>query len=86
MLHRNYDGKQNCSGCRFWSEMLARVSGEDLEAMCINKESPKYTRYTSEIITCEKWLSGHLGAVDQPGDIEEIITMYKEDDKNGISQ
>lgn len=59
---------RTCSGCRWWSEMLAQAKGGGpVEAMCLNQESPNSTRYVTQSQTCRAWQDGSMGAVDQPG-------------------
>jgi hypothetical protein len=67
MSDRTYGETQNCAGCRYWSEMIARCNGGPVEAMCINYVSPNNMKYTTARTTCGFWASGHLGAVDEPG-------------------
>lgn len=70
MDHRTYGETRNCKGCRYWSEMLAQAGGscDGVEAMCMNPDSPKRNRYTPGHDSCSAWASGHMGAVDEPGD------------------
>ena len=65
--YRSWGKTKNCKGCRYWSEMLAKVDGCSVKAMCINKESQNIGNYTFATTTCIKWKSGELGAVDSPG-------------------
>jgi hypothetical protein len=44
------------------------VGGGPVQAMCINKASPRYMAYVMPRERCAAWESGHLGAVDEPGD------------------
>lgn len=64
-MTRAYGETKNCAGCRFWSEMIARCSGGDVEAMCLGRGTMG-RRYTTARQTCDHWKSGHLGAVDDP--------------------
>lgn len=64
---RSYGETQNCKGCRFWSEMVARARGEKVEALCLNQHSPNSLKYVTATVTCDAWASGHLGAIDEPG-------------------
>lgn len=69
---------QKCSGCRWWSEMIAKSDSEtmgEVHAMCINHLSPRWSRYQAPHQVCEAWASGHAGAVDEPGQ----ITPYPEE-------
>lgn len=56
-----------CSTCRYWSEMIAMTIGPAVSAMCLKKDGPKHGAMTVELSTCAAWQSGHLGAVDAPG-------------------
>lgn len=68
MSHRTDGATHNCAGCRYWSEMIAKSHGPAVLAMCIAPEgSPLHGKYTREKTTCSAWASGHLGAVDEPG-------------------
>lgn len=58
-----------CGGCRYWSEMIAMSGAEtggQLKAVCLNTHSPKYSAYMGQHEACQKWKSGHLGAIDDP--------------------
>ena len=58
---------ENCEGCRYWSEMLAFCDGAGpVQAMCLCDAGPKRGKYTIGRESCQKWESGHLGAVDDP--------------------
>lgn len=66
--HRTYGETRNCKGCRYWSEMLAQcVGGGPVQAVCLCPTSPARGQYMSPSRTCAEWASGHLGAVDEPG-------------------
>lgn len=80
MFHRNYGETQNCKGCRFWSEMIAQANGDGVTAMCINSGSPEKGKYKADYQKCDKWASGHYGAIDSPGEAEEIARLYTEED------
>lgn len=57
-----------CLDCRHWSEMIARCNGTGpVEAMCLNKASRNYMKYTVDRVTCDHWQDGSLGRVDEPG-------------------
>lgn len=60
-----------CEGCRFWSEMIAKsdpsTSGQ-VAALCLNAKSPEHGQYKVARSGCNHWASGHLGAVDMPGE------------------
>ena len=65
--YRSWGKTRNCHGCRYWSEMIAKVEGGVLSAMCICGDSPNNGRYTTRATHCSAWDEGSLGAVDQPG-------------------
>lgn len=69
MNHRTYGETKDCKGCRYWSEMIAQCAGGGpVQAMCLNqKPAPLSGKYTSGGQTCDAWASGHLGAIDEPG-------------------
>jgi len=77
--HRTWGQTQNCKGCRFWSEMLAKSDGGPVFAMCLNSKSSEYQNYKAGFGRCDEWKSGHLGAVDSPGESEVIIKAYAEE-------
>lgn len=58
---------RSCSGCRYWSELIAISSCGEVAAMCLNKEGPRYIDHTRGHDRCRAWQSGHLGAIDDPG-------------------
>ena len=69
---RTYGQTQDCRGCRFWSEMVAMVDHRVLRALCLAKEpAPMSLQYTHGLQKCDAWASGHLGAIDDPGDDPE---------------
>ena len=61
----------NCESCRFWSEMVAQSKGYEIEALCLNPQSPFRMKYTMEKNGCKQWRENIFGAVDEPG-IEEM--------------
>lgn len=67
MNHRTYGETNNCKGCRFWSEMLAESNETGITAYCLSGgiNMGKYMRGSQN---CGDWRSGHLGAIDEPGD------------------
>lgn len=80
--------EKNCSGCRYWSEMVARAGGGadnvagDTEALCLNAESPFRNKYKTGRATCAFWKLNTLGAVDDPPDYGEATrAAYAESDK-----
>ena len=66
MEHRTYGTTRNCKGCRYWSEMIARAHQGPLEAYCLSP-GEMHGKWKSEKQTCSGWKSGHLGAIDEPG-------------------
>lgn len=78
MDHRSYGETKDCKGCRYWSEMLAMCgpeSGGQVVAMCLSPDSPNKGKYTTKRGRCDKWASGHLGAVDEPGQDPEAYSL-----------
>ena len=68
--------KQNCSGCRWWSEMLAQSYDAGIEAMCLNPKSRFQAKYTRERQVCAEWGANTMGAIDEPGQPEDILDLY----------
>lgn len=71
MDHRTYGETRTCKGCRYWSEMIAgnlHNGGGEIEAMCLSPISAARGKYMGPARTCDAWASGHLGAVDEPGE------------------
>lgn len=69
MSDRTFGETQNCRGCRYWSEMVARCQGGGpVESLCLSRESPLHGKYTVGSTSCAAWKSGHFGAIDEPGD------------------
>lgn len=65
--------KTNCGSCRFWSEMCAQArEAGPIEALCLSGVGTKAGKYTTAIMTCESWRSGHHGAVDSPHNYGEV--------------
>jgi hypothetical protein len=78
---RTYGTTDNCAGCRFWSEMIARsVGGNPIEAICLAPDSPNQSQYVTGRTACAAWKSGHFGATDEPIDGDEIRAAYAEED------
>jgi hypothetical protein len=69
-----YTGENQCDGCRYWSEMIARAGGwttnprGDTEALCLAKNSPYALQYTTGETTCLAFARNTCGAVDEPPD------------------
>lgn len=75
MDHRTYGETKNCKGCRYWSEMIAKCGpdpGGNVVAMCLSPDSPAKGTYKAGFQKCEKWASGHFGAVDEPGQEPDV--------------
>ena len=85
MDHRSYGETKNCKGCRYWSERIARLEGSGVTAMCLSPDSAERGKYKLGPQTCGKWASGHYGAVDSPGDAEEIVRLYAEEAEQNIT-
>jgi hypothetical protein len=68
MSHRTNGETRNCKGCRYWSEMIAQsLGGGPVQAMCLSATSTYRGQYMSCARMCTEWASGHLGAIDEPG-------------------
>jgi hypothetical protein len=67
--HRSYGETHDCKGCRYWSEMIAGCNGDGpVKALCLApKPAPNHGQYMAAWQKCDAWASGHLGAVDEPG-------------------
>lgn len=59
-----------CLDCWFWSDMIARCNGSGpVEAMCLNRESRNYMKYTVAHVSCDKWEDSMNGfRIDSPGE------------------
>lgn len=79
----------NCSSCRYWSEMLAQSIGVGpVEAMCLDAESPNRGLYIAGSSHCSRWKHNELGAVDNPAFLrsgEDADAAYSEYDERGAS-
>ena len=67
MFHRTQGATRDCKGCRYWSEMIAQAQGGTVTALCLNGGGPRHGQYTAGYGRCDQWASGHLGAIDEPG-------------------
>jgi hypothetical protein len=58
--------------------MIARsIGGGPVEAMCLVDDGPFSGKYVIGRQRCDKWKSGHFGAVDDPPNYgEETRAMY----------
>jgi len=77
--HRDYDGTQNCGGCRYWSELLAMADETGVKAMCLSSDSRFARTYTTRRQVCAQWAEGSLGAVDDP-DWGDMVPYENEED------
>ena len=65
--NRTYGKTKDCKGCRYWSEMIAKVVGMGpLQSLCLNKNSKQAYFYTRPDTHCPEWADGEYGAVDDP--------------------
>lgn len=71
-MRTGWVGERDCSGCRFWSEMIAMVQAGETVAMCLGAGIMK-GRYTTERQTCDSFARNTLGAVDDPPDYGEAV-------------
>jgi len=62
-----------CETCRFWSDRIAHAGDTEMEAMCLNEDSPFYSTFVTENSWCPKWDYNAWGAIDElePPDPEE---------------
>ena len=68
MFHRSYGETNDCKGCRYWSEMIAKSDGGGpVQAMCLNSKSENSSKYTCGWNKCAAWESGEYGAIDELG-------------------
>ena len=81
---RTYGETQNCHGCRYWSEMIAKFDGgPGVEAMCLASSGPKGSQYTFGSDWCGSWRSGHHGAIDDPPNYgEKTQALYRAEEEN----
>lgn len=63
--------ERNCSGCRYWSEMIAMVRGSETVAMCLGS-GPWQRKYTRAVQTCTAFAKNSAGAVDDPPNYGEV--------------
>lgn len=56
---------RNCSGCRYWSEMIAMVQAGEVVAMCLGGGAMK-GKYTTRRQLCDSYAKNTAGAVDEP--------------------
>lgn len=62
--YRSWGMTRDCKGCRFWSEMLARVDNGTTKAACLAPAGRG--QFHPAGYTCTSWQSGELGAIDDP--------------------
>lgn len=78
-MRTGWVGERNCSGCRYWSEMIAMVQAGETVAMCLGTGTMK-GRYTTERQTCDSFARNTWGAVDDPPNYgEEVRAQYAEE-------
>lgn len=66
--------ERNCSGCRYWSEMLACAQGGgSVEAMCLAPSGAHAGTYVFGNDQCGSFAKNTLGAVDDPPDYGESV-------------
>lgn len=64
--------ERNCSGCRYWSEMIAQsIGGAHVEALCLTPSGPAKGKYMVGTQTCNAFAKNSHGAVDDPPDYGE---------------
>jgi hypothetical protein len=75
---RNAGVTRTCAGCRYWSEEHATWrSGQIVSAWCVHTSGPPPSVWLPPPgHSCELWASGHLGAIDTPGN----APLYAESD------
>lgn len=71
--------ERNCSGCRYWSEMVAMVRNDDVVAMCLGGGAWA-GKYTKAQQSCDSYAKNSHGAVDDPPDYgEESRAAYEKE-------
>lgn len=65
--------ERNCSGCRYWSEMLAQAHGNGVEAMCLAASGAHAGTYVFGNDSCGSYAKNTAGAVDEPPDYGEAV-------------
>lgn len=89
MSDRTYGETKDCAGCRYWSEMLAQCQGGGpIKAVCLHPTGPNRMVYTTAKRTCSSWASGHLGAIDEPGqdpDAYKVEHLPADDTEGGAA-
>lgn len=78
-----YTGNNNCEGCRYWSDMIARAGGGttnptgQIEAMCL-AVGPFSGKYTTPRQTCSEFARDTAGKIDGMPDYgEEARAEYE---------
>ncbi len=59
---------RDCSGCRYWSEMVACVDDLTLKALCLAPTGKFKGKYVAERTICDSFAMNTCGAVDDPLD------------------
>jgi len=64
-----------CLDCWFWSDMIAKCEGSGpVKAMCLNRDSRNYMKYTVAQVSCDKWEDSMNGfRVDSPGEDHAVL-------------
>lgn len=74
-----------CGNCRFWSERVAMsIGGGPMQAWCLSDHAPYRGMYTIATQGCEAGKPNTHGAIDSPGQEEEIAALYAEDDGESL--
>lgn len=56
-------GMGTCDGCKYWSELVASVVGnEEMQALCLNPASHRYSKKVCG--GCDKYVAGR--SIDDP--------------------
>lgn len=69
---------RNCSGCRYWSEMIAMVQGGEVVALCLSADSVARQSYTGAEDHCGSYAKNSHGAVDEPPNYGEDVRIAYE--------
>lgn len=70
---------KTCETCRFWSERVAYcMGGGPMNALCLAKDGPHSSKYTTGRQSCPKWREATCGAVDDPSGEAAMIYAAEE--------
>lgn len=75
-----------CGDCRFWSERVAMsIGGGPVQALCLSQHAPYRGMYTTGVQGCEAGKPNTYGAIDSPGEEDQLADMYaaERDKPNG---